>query len=230
MFFCFFGMKIIKYIVIVGLLALLCLLAVAVLLMYVHDPVPYEQQSSNPQARTEAEAEDALVLPEGIQVISTETAPFNSPGSEALKSQAKIGFITRIESSRRTTILYIDEAKWYSGEEADRVSKREAGCSSQSAKEGCNIPNGLIPNGYYISNPQQTSKRFVLSSGAKIRLIAMGVPDIGLGIKDGTIEDLNAIFIQDMQIKKEAPDYEGTPFWIIADRENIIILEEQYIP
>jgi hypothetical protein len=67
-----------------------------------------------------------------IKEMSAETAPMNTGGSreERIKSGAKFGFIKSIDTnSQGVTSIVFDEARFLTGDEADKAAKADNGCN-----------------------------------------------------------------------------------------------------
>ena len=80
----------------------------------------------------------------------------------------------------------------------------------------------MFPNGFYIHNPGKTTTSYTVNKDVVIRIIDMNDPNIGVGIRNISIENL-ANLISETEMG-------NSPFWLSFKNGRVSAIEEQYLP
>ncbi len=156
--------------------------------------------------------------------INSVNAPMNVGDTRdaGIKSGSKFGYIMSMTSTGDKTTIVFDEAKMLSGEEGERVSRVENGCSKPNPPEECGVDNGFMPNGYWISNSSKSTVSYTVSTDAVARIIDTADSSIGVGIRIITVENLKNLISE--------TEMGNSPFWISFKTGKVIDIEQQYLP
>ena len=143
------------------------------------------------------------VIPQDVLPISAQNAPMNVGETRevGIKAGAKFGYIRVIQNltAAQPTIIF-DEAQFLNQEEAQKMGKS-------------------APSGFSIYNPSTATKNYVLAKQVTVRLIVMGSWDSGVGVRIGSLTDLQAM-----------AGAEGRPVWLSFSNGQVSDIEEQYLP
>lgn len=156
--------------------------------------------------------------------INSANAPMNVGDTReaGIKSGSKFGYIMSMTSTGDKTTIVFDEAKMLSGEEGERISRVENGCSKPNPSSECGVDNGFMPNGYWISNSSKSTISYTVSTDAVARIIDVSDPNIGVGIRKITVENLKNLISE--------TEMANSPFWVSFKAGKIIDIEQQYLP
>lgn len=181
---------------------------------------PVVNQLSEEQIRADEEAAVKLEVLE----INSVNAPMNTGvGREAgIKSGSKFGYIKSMASSGSKTTIIFDEARMLDGEEGLRAAREENGCNNPKPPEECNDGNTFMPNPYWISNPSKSTVSYTVSAEAIARIIDMNDPNIGVGIRKITLENLKNLISE--------TEMGDSPFWLSFKSGTVTDIEQQYLP
>lgn len=161
----------------------------------------------------------------------TDEAPMNTSGSReaGIKAGAKFGFIKSINTAANGVVsIAFDEAKFLNEEDGEKQAAIDYGCGKPKPTGYCEADGTVsLPNPFYIYNPSKQIVTYPLSKKVVIRLVDMSN---GVVFRIGNLEELKPILDQDNQNRKEDATYDGTPFWLSFEGNQISAIEQQYIP
>lgn len=127
----------------------------------------------------------------------------DKPAEEA--SSKEIGFIYNLDAENKT--FEFDPIEWIKQEDTGRI--KELGLDA----------NYDFPNGFYIYNPDTSTKTYKLKKDTSFQIVDWE--------KDFTHSetDLDGL----MEHMKRYPDF-SPPFWIAIEKDTVLSVEEQYVP
>jgi hypothetical protein len=136
--------------------------------------------------------------------------------AEAGGKEKKICYIENVFTKAGKRYAKINIVKWFQGEEAIRMAKKE----HPEAKE----PS---PNGYYISHRNAKKRTLMIADSAQFIMQTYSHKS------DGDFRFNEKILFHDFArlfTKKDTERFRRIPFWIVVLKGTIVTISEQYIP
>jgi len=156
----------------------------------------------------EAAAPEPTQTSTATTLATTTAAP---PGAE------RFGFIRSVSTAGPAVTLAFDEAEFLTGKEAQEAAE----------KDGAVQPGEAVPNDYYIRNPNKATKTYPLAKDA--RITAKRCPLCRRG-KPGEVGPFLASFMEGRQTY--AAPYRGkyALYWLTIEDDEVVAIDEQYVP
>lgn len=131
----------------------------------------------------------------------------------------KIGGISKVYEESGNRYLKFDDIEFYLNKDAeDRIAEAEA------KKDGEYLPDGRVPDGYYIRNKDNSLATYKISPNAKISVC-------------GFMLNLDTVAKQTISYEKfktldmgDRPRYKGVLCYIYLENNVVVKIEQQYIP
>ena len=154
--------------------------------------------------------------PEGSGTTTNQTSttpPVTTGGS----SNEQFGYIRSVSTAGPAATLAFDEAEFLTGDEAQNAAE----------DDGVVEPGEPVPNDYYISNPDKTTRTLPIATDAKITARRCSLCRNG---RPGNLDDFLASFMKTGQTY--ADPYRGAEslYWLTIEDGTVVAIDEQYVP
>ena len=201
-----------RTLVLVGVLALVVLLALGVVIVVRGQQVSrLENELAEEKTRTDSPASEvASDVPDDDETSDEVGAEDDSPEAPDATSR-EFAFVREIRFEDGAALVIVDYAQFLTGDKA----------AAAAAAAGDESPP---PNDYYILNENPQLRTFTMSSDTEVTLVTT---------VDGLIGDPYTVTADEwaaMIVANDPPNITAVPYWISISGGALLVVEEQYIP
>ena len=151
--------------------------------------------------------------PESTQA-RTSTAPRPPPGPSPAEH---FGYIRSVSTAGPAATLAFDEAEFLTGDAAQKAAEEDGA-----------VPHGEpVPNDYYIRNRDKTTQTLRIANDAKITAKRCQLCRHG---RDGQLGPFLASFMKQGQTYADPYRGKNTLYWLTIENDEVVAIDEQYVP
>jgi hypothetical protein len=127
------------------------------------------------------------------------------------------GYIRSVSTAGPTATLAFDEAEFLTGDAAQNAAE----------DDGVVRPGEPIPNDYYVSNPDKTTRVYPIAATAAITARRCNLCRHG---SSGNLEDILASFMKTGQTYADPYRGRESQYWLTIEDGTVVAIDEQYVP